>query len=422
MDTARLASNNRRAFRFAGEIGGLVGSALTVLLVISAFWAVIALLRRVFPYRIARSDMLLLAAVSAHVGVNLLAALAGGVRLSDLPAILPVLLFLSPFLVIPRLRAAPFSLDPLFRGAAWSGLLALPMAVYEVFVLGSRAEALSGNALPFAMVCSLMATLSLLQLLSGRRADRWLGVAGFLAGFACVSLSGSRGLLPPLLLGALIFLVLFRRELRPLVTRRGLVMAVPLLLVFAVASLPLVERYGEVLAFASSGQMAPKGGESGNFSSFTDRLHLWRDAAGLMAADPWLGHGVQHRKSLIAEIGYGFTHFHNGYVTAAVDAGVAGVAALILLLAAPVITAARAGAGNPQGRARLYAALCLSATYALGGMTNLMFWHDIYDSLFLLLAIAITASIPSGPENPLILGTEAACPIRGESPPSSPAA
>jgi hypothetical protein len=45
---------------------------------------------------------------------------------------------------------------------------------------------------------------------------------------------------------------------------------------------------------------------------------------------------------------------------------------------------------------RLFLALIVSTTYAVSGMTQIMFKHDIMDAFFVFCAILIAASIPPG--------------------------
>ncbi len=67
------------------------------------------------------------------------------------------------------------------------------------------------------------------------------------------------------------------------------------------------------------------------------------------------------------------------------------------------MTALRAARGEWY-RQRIFIALALFGTYAIGGMTNLIFWQDIYDSVFLWIAIIVSASVPVSAGNPLITG------------------
>ncbi|MBN9252537.1 MAG: hypothetical protein J0I86_18515, partial [Mesorhizobium sp.] len=91
----------------------------------------------------------------------------------------------------------------------------------------------------------------------------------------------------------------------------------------------------------------------------------------------------------------GFTHAHNGFLSFALDGGMLTLTALVAVLCVPVFIAWRAPRDSSY-RARLFLALIVSISYAVSGMTQIMFKHDIMDAFFVFCAILIAASIPAG--------------------------
>ena len=81
----------------------------------------------------------------------------------------------------------------------------------------------------------------------------------------------------------------------------------------------------------------------------------------------------------------GFTHFHNGFLTAAVETGILGVLALIGIFAVVFRNAHEALRASP-GPAETFGALVLIITglvYFCMGSVNMMLGHDILDTMFL---------------------------------------
>jgi O-antigen ligase len=142
--------------------------------------------------------------------------------------------------------------------------------------------------------------------------------------------------------------------------------------------------------------------ERGDYDSSTGRRLLMYDAAwSAILEAPWSGYGIGERmdavqahvpvdrRDLVA-----YSHPHNGFLAALLDAGVTGLAALCLLLSAPVVIAAMAERDDIW-RTRMAFALILTVGYIASGMTNILFEHDLMDSAFIVLLVLIAASVPA---------------------------
>ncbi|WP_179145283.1 O-antigen ligase family protein [Rhizobium sp. RU36D] len=400
MKLPSIQENNRNAVFLLGALAGIGGSIVTIMLAASSLWALARLVFRTIPYRIARSDMVFLGAATAYFAANALLSLARDPLAFTSPDLLPIGVFLAGWLMIPRLRMSESEslIDMLVLGAALCALLVLPVAVWQALYLNIRAEGGAGNPLPFALICCVFGLLSLVNTLHEKPWRKALGWAGFVGGVACLMLSQSKGLLPVALSGFVAFLVIFPRVLRGCLTGRGLAAIGLALAVMVVSAVPFHERLQSAFAYFTSSKA-----HDSDKGSYDAREALWRHAGTLIAEHPIAGHGVQNRRALVASAGFPYTHFHNGFLTSLVDTGAIGFLTLCALLAAPLVTALRAARGDWY-RQRIFVGLVLFGTYAIGGMTNLIFWQDIYDSVFLWIAIIVSVSVPVSAANPLVIG------------------
>lgn len=123
------------------------------------------------------------------------------------------------------------------------------------------------------------------------------------------------------------------------------------------------------------------------------RLHLWQTAWQGIAEAPVLGHGIAQReatiKALAAQndphIWATLGHFHNDYLNAWYDHGLAGLAAVLLGLVGIVAAARALQTTHPVAAQQLWG---LALLHGVGGLTNVNMAHNLY-ALGLALAIAI---------------------------------
>lgn len=366
-------------------LAGIAGSIITILLAVSMVWAVISLVLKRFPFRFQRSDLyiagpalLYSAAILFSAAVNYEPATAGRL-LSRVAVLMPFVFF--P-LVLSRLRvgSAAALIDAFIVGAAFCGILSLPVAAVQAEFFDMRATGGIGNALPFSMVCAMLASVSLLNTVSPRSRRQALGWVGFVAGILCVLLSQSRGVLPIPAIALVMLFVLFPQKLRRFYNWKGALLLAAGFVTIMTMGLKNSDRLVAMFGYFTN--------DTGVDASYTARISLWKYARGLIFENPWIGYGVQNRGTLISSLGYDFTHFHNGFITATVDAGVIGLIATLLLLTAPLLSVLR----NPTTvarRKRLFMSLLILFGYSIAASTNILFFHDIYDSLFLWLTLIV---------------------------------
>lgn len=266
---------------------------------------------------------------------------------------------------------------------------AMILAVGQMYLMGGRAEGGAGNALVFSTVTCVTAAVVLAGALFLER--RWspamLGAYG--AGLVAVLLSQSRsGWLIAILTSAVVLWV-FRANLRPVMTRRGLLLGTAVILLIGFAAGGLIrDRFA---MFASDWEQLL---HNENYDSSTGyRLALWQIGLGIIGEHPWIGHGMQATKQLIRDgmreqfaLAGGFSHFHNGILTLLVESGIVGTLSILAVLAAALHAAIRTLRGSDEAIARFGAALLLVliAAYAVNGSINLFIGHDILDTVLMM--------------------------------------
>jgi O-antigen ligase len=387
-----MNENNLAAIYLVFGLAALGGSVVTVLLAASAVWAIVYLFLGRIRWLWRDGVRLFGTALIAYVVVNVVffalnSGHNGGSPLEELLKLAPQVLFLGALPAMSRLAVTPrdILLRTVPRAAAIGAVAVLPLALFQAFGLGERAEGGSGNSIPFALTCAFLSIASLIALLEKDRRFQILGICGFLSGYLCVFLSQTKGLMPVPLIGVAIFIAgEFRRWLRP-----GQMAGIALgLCAFVAVSIYASGSHNRLKQFANLATGEPAVALSGSTSI---RLDLWSKALEAIASDPITGYGLQNRRALINEFGYSYSHMHNGYVTSLIDNGVLGLLALCALLFAPVYIALTAPKDDLYAP-RMLLALALVLTYSVGGLTNIIFGHDIYDALFLWIGVIIAVS------------------------------
>lgn len=298
------------------------------------------------------------------------------------------IIFVLPFFVAARLAVVPG--ESLLRtvwiaSAAW-GLVTFPFAFYQGFALDMRAEAGTGNAIPFAAMGAIFSCFALLGLNDPDKRHRWLAAAGFCTGFLCVLFSQTKSIMPVPIVGLALFWLFFFRSRMTIWQICAVALGVLVLAGLGVYASDSWHRFADLWAvYVEQDNTAALG------DSYTQRLTMWvHGLAGVLDA-PLSGHGFQNRRHFIGLLGYDYNHWHNGFITAAFDNGILGLVVMMLLLLSPVWIAWRCPPDELY-RPRLFMAIMLIFVYVWGGMVNQIFGHGIYNALFLWVGLVIAVS------------------------------
>lgn len=268
------------------------------------------------------------------------------------------------------------------------------LALFQVLLLGyERAKGGMANPIPFSNIALLAGAISLIGL---SRLSGWQRIAALVAalsGMGACLLSQTRGALLALPFAGLILIVhnwrVIRAHARPAAVFAGVLVA-GFTALFIFIKLP--ERFSILAQHLNE----PASVMTGDPSS-SHRAILWTYGVRAIAERP-LGYGSQNAvdevRRIAARDGYvvpPFNHLHNELVTIGVGRGMVGLFLLIVLLSAPVFLTWRSPRDR-RFRERLALALLLSTSYAIFGMTNVLFSQDqmitFFVSAFLILTLA----------------------------------
>lgn len=393
--------NNYISAFLMGALPAVGGSVISVLLYTFFVWAVISLCLGRFSFRMTRSDRVLAWTFTIFVVVIIFTALIGEEPSRAPLSFVWLLAFLSPWAIIPRLRASPSVdyLQPYITGAATGAIAACVVGLIQLSLLDMRPEAAAGNAAVFGMMSLMLMGLGGLKIGSSSRTAMLFGAVAIGAGFGAVLLSLTRGVLV-VCIPVLILLVAFApQSVRSLARHPATFLA----LVAAAVTLYLVQDMMD-LRWQRTLQEVSLVLQGKYTSSVGERLRLWHAAQEAISQSPIWGYGIQNRMAALTptlvldgNLVRGFTHAHNGFLTFALDGGVLALSAVIAVLLVPVYIAWNAPR-DASYRLRLFAALIVTSSYTLCGMTQIMFKHDIMDSFFVFFSMLIAASIPDKSE------------------------
>ncbi|KFB10198.1 O-antigen ligase family protein [Nitratireductor basaltis] len=273
---------------------------------------------------------------------------------------------------------------------------AFSLAIVEFFVWQTRPEGGAGNSLVFAVVTGAAACACLGSLVTlHRRYNRVVNaIIAFAAtcGFGAVVLSESRSLWVACLL-AILGLVLPYVRLLPRIPLKFTIGAIALLAALGTLSIePVSQRFGALAENFHALEV-----DENYDTSLGLRVALFDIGMQKVAGAPLLGSGIQNTRDIIAaemwaqyELDRGFTHFHNGFLTAAVEAGTFGATALLLLLLFVGIAGMKTLWVHGEGPRALGGAILVSmfCIYALGGSFNMILGQDLYDTMFMIMLIS----------------------------------
>lgn len=372
---------------------------LTAGLAVAFGWALLAFCFRRFALQLDRASVLAAGAAGFYALVKVVFTLAhsGG---AGTHALYGFILFLAPVFLISFLRRMNIALilNIMICGCGFSALLASPIAAYQTFWVGVRAEGGSGNPGIFAVLTLVLGSIGAINVLATGRIRFWLGCFSWLAMVFCVVSSGMRGIWIAIPVVTAILLWTGAQRVSRASMRR--------IIIAAIASLVIGAGLAGSMFLERSEQLADDIAliaENGDYDSSTGRrLLMYKAAAQALMEAPWAGYGIHERMNAVkAHVPAEwrdiviYTHPHNGFLAALLDAGIAGLVAVLFLLAAPLLIAAGAER-DETWRTRMAVASILTVGYVASGMTNILFEHDLMDSAFIVLLVLIASSVPTG--------------------------
>lgn len=384
-DNALDRNNGISVFLFA-LLPGLSPNGNSIILTISMVWAIYCLMTGRFLFSLSKPDRLVAICMSIYPLVMIAGIFINPQSFAGLNWIIRLLPFFSIWLILPRMRQSPDGrLVPLFILGAGIGMIAtLLVSLWQIRFGFDRAEGGTTNAALLGVIGVLFGGIALLNLQSSNKIEQRIAILGYAAGLGCALLSGTRAAWLVIPVHAVIFLWYFSKHRFHLSFRSLAITGSVLLLgLLAVGSIQILDRIHEFQENLTSLEHS-----DGDITSLSARLALYKGALSAITKDPFTGYGPQNRMStVLAEIPdgirqqVGYTHVHNGFLTAGIDAGIFGIAALLLMLLAPVIGAWKKEPG-PGRDIAIALALLLVSSYVITGSLGIMFGQKALDPIF----------------------------------------
>ncbi|RUM00802.1 O-antigen ligase family protein [Rhizobium chutanense] len=388
-----LDRNNRIAVFLFAILPGLSPNFNSFILLASMVWGIYCLATGRLALNLSRSDRLVAIGMSVYPLVMIASIFINPPYSEELNWIFRLLPFFSVWLILPRMRRSPDgSLLPLFiLGAGIGMIVTFLFSLLQIMFLMERAEAGTSNAALLGVIGVLFGGISLLNVQSPKSVEQRIAILGYAAGLGCVLLSGTRSAWLVIPIHIVIFLWYFRKHsfhlsLRSLAITGSLLFAG----LIALGSGQILHRIE-----ALQDNMASLERSDGEVTSLSARFALYKGAVSAISKDPLTGYGPQNRMaSVLAELPetirpqLTYSHVHNGFLTAGIDAGIFGIAALSLMLATPVIGAWRKEPGPGRDLA-IALALLLVSSYVITGSFGIMFNQKALDPIFAYLVALI---------------------------------
>ncbi|MBY3313098.1 O-antigen ligase family protein [Rhizobium laguerreae] len=390
-----LDRNNRIAVFLFAILPGLSPNFNSFILLASMVWGVYCLATGSLALNLSKSDRLVAIFMSIYPLV-MIASIFINPPYSEVPDwIFRLLPFFSIWLILPRMRQSPDGrLVPLFiLGASIGMIVTFLFSLLQIMFLMERAEAGTSNAALLGVIGILFGGIALLNIQSPRSVEQRIAILGYAAGLGCVLLSGTRSAWLVIPIHIVIFLWYFRKHSFHL-SLRSLAITSSLLLVglLTLGSGQILHRIQALQENLTSLERT-----DGEITSLSARFALYKGALSAISKDPLTGYGPQNRmSSVLAELPDNirpqlpYSHVHNGFLTAGIDAGVFGIAALSLMLLTPVIGAWRKEPGPGRDLA-IALALLLVSSYVITGSFGIMFNQKALDPIFAYMVALICA-------------------------------
>ncbi len=368
----------------------IAGSVFSFVLNGGAIESIIQVCRGATPLRRDRAVIRLTVAIYLYCAAYLASLLLNPMPVGTLHYFWPVLTLITfPFLYSRWCEGGRQTVARSVVFASVAGCYgAFVLAAFQFHYLGIRAEGGAGNAIVFATVTCLAASVCLAGIFALEKGfSTWLAAA-FVAGTMAILYSGSRIMWLALAVNVAAILIVHRGRLRlraSIWVTTGIALAIAATV--AVGSQIIPER---INALAHDWQQLA---EEGNYdSSLGRRVALWTAAVDIAQENVLLGRGAQATNQLIRDrfagqngLNLSYTHFHNGFLTAWVETGLLGMIALAAVFVVAATVGARTLASNDDPVARLggLILLLLISTYLIGGLTGIIVGHDILDAMLM---------------------------------------
>jgi O-antigen ligase len=382
---------NRVAIGGTVTCSAVIGSGTSILVTLAFLWAVIRLVRHDFPLSRVRQARVLAVVMALFFVVE---AFCGFISYNGMPTLREIIenfVFLSFLPLYSRLSVSSREdmRDALEIAAIIGAFAALLFSLFQMLVLHLRAEGGAGNAVPFAVACTVGYTILWLGCMRCSGGRRVVLATAICAAGACIILSGTRSVWPALLVVPAVVGAIYRRHF----VSQGFGRAAVILIVLAGSVGLLAANFIENRVELAVQDVSTALDADNHSGSFGQRLVIWRVGVELFEEAPIFGQGPGNARHLLAErsreltgIELVYSHYHDVFLNYAVRDGILGVLVVLAMILAPLILAAR----HERDEIGTYGFAFLAGmeiTFLLAGAIGIMFGQDIMDALFMISVI-----------------------------------
>ncbi|WP_292184086.1 O-antigen ligase [Mesorhizobium sp.] len=400
----------------------VLGSVVSFVFNGGGLWSALLIALKKRRFNADRPMIWLTVAIYAYCAANLLASIVNNSFARDAPHLIPLVTFL--FFPVSYSTWSITRKTTLARTIVLSSMaacfVAVLLAICQQYWLGIRAEGGAGNAIVFATVVCLAVVVCVAGALSGIEQARNPLFYATLAGTIAIIYSGSRIVWLALLIAGVAVMLINRHRLKGRNAVRLLLLLAAVGVVIATSSFQAISGRVDFLR-SDWGAL----GVGGNYdTSVGIRVALWQIGLKAFHDMPVFGHGMGATQLLIKQgfldqfaMNAGFNHFHNGFLTALVQAGILGAVTLAAIFAVAAGNAARVlrNSDDPLERFGATVIVIVVITYLTAGMTGILIGHDILDSVLMVFLVCGTY-LASGRQVPL-LEEQALAPVMEEQAP-----
>ncbi|WP_214473494.1 O-antigen ligase [Mesorhizobium sp. dw_380] len=375
----------------------VLGSVVSFVFNGGGLWSVLLIASGKRRFNVDPAMMALTIAIYAYCAANLVASIANNAIVRDATHLIPLVTFL--FFPLSYSTWSITQKATLVRIIVLSSMaacfVALLLAVFQQYWLGTRAEGGAGNAIVFAEVLCLAVMVCVAGALSGMERHRIALICAALGGTIAIIYSQTRIVWLALLLAGIAVLLINQHRL----TGRNLVRLLLLLVavVIVIAAVGFQTISGRVEFLRSDWDALAIHGD--HTTALGLRVALWDIGLKAFRAMPLFGHGVGATQLLIKQgfqdqfgMDAGFNHFHNGLLTALVQAGILGAVTLAAIFVIAVRNASLVlrNSTDPIERFGATMIVIVVITYLTAGMTGILVGHDILDSVLMIFLVSGT--------------------------------
>lgn len=375
----------------------VLGSVVSFVFNGGGLWSVLLIAFKKRRFNTDRGMMALTIAIYAYCAANLVASIVNNALVQDAPRLIPLVTFL--FFPVSYSTWSISRKATLVRIIILSSLaacfVALLLAVAQQYWVGMRAKGGAGNAIVFAEVLCLAVMVCVAGALSGIERHRIALVCAALGGTIAIIYSETRIVWLALLVAAIAVLLINQRRLRGRNAVRLLLLLVAVGVVVGAVGFQTIS--GRIDFLRADWDAL---GVQGHYdTSLGFRVALWEIGLKAFRESPLFGHGVGATQFLIRQgfrdqfgMDAGFNHFHNGFLTALVQAGLLGAVTLaaIFVVAATNAALVLRNSTDPIERFGATMIVIVVITYLTSGMTGILVGHDILDSVLMVFLVSGT--------------------------------